>query len=117
MTTSFHVIICHLYFLFSEMSFHIFCPFSNWIFFSAFESLKFFKIYSGSKSFIYSGSKSFIYFGSKILQIFFHSLWLSFHSHNWFFHKTKVSNFDKFQLNNSFSFMIVLLVLCIELFT
>ena len=34
--SSFYVIICHLYFLFSEMSLHIFCPFSIWIFLSVY---------------------------------------------------------------------------------
>ena len=25
------MLICHLYTLFNEVSFHVFCPFSNWI--------------------------------------------------------------------------------------
>ena len=26
-----HISICHLYIIFTEMSLHVFCPFSNWI--------------------------------------------------------------------------------------
>ena len=86
----FHVLICHLYILFSEVSFHVFCPLSNYICVCVCVCVKY------------------------VVWQYFLPVWsLSFYPLDKVFCMAKAFNFDEVQFVNFFLLWIMPLVLCL----